>query len=324
MIAFLLLCYLAILFILIKLKIIHLTLWWKLSPVIWTALLFLLLFMPMQWGAPGGTTNNYQYLIEITPNVTGQVIEVPVKPLQPLKKGDVLFKIEPRPFQAAVDKLEANIKLSKANLQRARQLYARKVGPKVDVDKFTAEVDKLTAELDSARYDLESTVIRAPGDGYVAGLSLYPGHRVGKFIVRSYISFVISDQHKVTIGVNQNAMRHIRIGQAAEVTFKLQPGKVFNATVEAIIPITKTGHLLPNGDIPLAPTALDKALPYSVILKLEDILPGDTEFEASIINHGLPGGAYGTGAIYTDSVKGTHIIRKVMLRMTAWMNYILP
>jgi len=38
--------------------------------------------------------------------------------------------------------------------------------------------------------------------------------------------------------------------------------------------------------------------------------------EPETINHGLPGGAYGSGAIYTDSVKGTHIIRKVMLRMT--------
>ncbi|NOR80538.1 MAG: efflux RND transporter periplasmic adaptor subunit [Methyloprofundus sp.] len=324
MIAFLLLCYLAILSVLVKFKVIQLTLWWKLSPLVWTVLLFILLFMPMQWGAPGGVTNNYQYLIEITPNVTGQVTEVPVKPLQPIKKGDVLFKIEPRPFQAAVDKLEANIKLSRINLQRARQLYARKVGPKVDVDKFTAELDKLTAELDAARYDLESTVVRAPGDGYVAGLSLYPGHRVGKFIVRSYISFIISDQHKVTIGINQNAMRHIRIGQAAEVTFKLLPGKVFDATVEAIVPITEAGHLLPDGNIPLAPSALDKPLPYSVILKLEGIMPNDTDFEALGINHGLPGGAYGTGAIYTDSVKATHIIRKVMLRMTAWMNYILP
>ena len=213
---------------------------------------------------------------------------------------------------------------NRINLQRARQLYARKVGPKVDVDKFTAEVDKLTAELDAARYDLESTVVRAPDDGYVTGLSLYPGHRVGKFIVRSYISFVISDKHKVTIGINQNAMRHIRIGQAAEVTFKLQPGRVFSATVEAIVPITETRHLLPDGDIPLAPTALDKPLPYLVILKLEDVMSNDTEFEALTINHGLPVGAYGSGAIYNDSVKESHTIRKVMLRMTAWMNYILP
>ena len=126
------------------------------------------------------------------------------------------------------------------------------------------------------------------------------------------------------IGINQIAMRHIRLGQAAEVTFKLQPGKVFKATVEAIAPITQTGHLTPSGDIPLAPTAHDNPLPFSVILKLEDNLIKGTEFQALDISRELPGGAYGSGAIYTDSVKGTHIIRKVMLRMEAWLNYIIP
>jgi len=36
----------------------------------------------------------------------------------------------------------------------------------------------------------------------------------------------------------------------------------------------------------------------------------------------LPGGAVGTAAIYTESVAGTHVIRKLMMRMEAWMNYI--
>ena len=324
MIAFLALCYIAVLYILVRLKVIQLTLWWKISPLVWIVLLFILLFMPMQWGAPGGTTNTYQYVVEVVPNVSGQVTDVPVKPLQPLKKGDILFKIEPRPFQATVDKLEANIKLSRVNLKRARQLYAKKVGPKVDVDKYTAEVEQLTAALDDAKYDLESTIVRAPGNGYVIGLTLHPGHRVAHLPMRSYMSFVIIDKNRTMIGISQNAMRHVRIGQAAEVTFKLQPGKVFNATVEAIAPITQAGHLSPSGDIPLAPTVHDTPLPYSVILKLEDNMINDTEFEGLDISHEMPGGAYGSGAIYTNSVKATHIIRKVMLRMEAWMNYIMP
>jgi hypothetical protein len=38
----------------------------------------------------------------------------------------------------------------------------------------------------------------------------------------------------------------------------------------------------------------------------------------------VPGGAFGSGAVYTVSSKATHIIRKVMLRMDAWLNYIIP
>ena len=61
--------------------------------------------------------------------------------------------------------------------------------------------------------------------------------------------------------------------------------------------------------------ASDPALPYAVILELDD---------DSIDLLDIPGGAAGTAAIYTDSVAATHVIRKVMIRMEAWMNYITP
>ena len=38
----------------------------------------------------------------------------------------------------------------------------------------------------------------------------------------------------------------------------------------------------------------------------------------------VPGGAVGTGAVYTDAAKATHVIRKVMIRMQAWLNYLIP
>ena len=56
-------------------------------------------------------------------------------------------------------------------------------------------------------------------------------------------------------------------------------------------------------------------MPYGVILRLDETPSG---------LHQLPGGAVGTAAIYTDSVKATHIIRRVMMRLQAWMNYINP
>ena len=58
------------------------------------------------------------------------------KPLQILHKGDVLFKIEPRPFQAKVDQFEASLELVQLNLKRAKKLFAKKVGSAFDVDKL--------------------------------------------------------------------------------------------------------------------------------------------------------------------------------------------
>jgi len=323
MIAFLTLLYVAVLFILVKARVIKLNLWWKLSPLVWLVLLFFVLFLPMQWGAPGGTVNVYQYVVEIVPNVTGRVTEVPVRPLVPVKEGDVLFSIEPRPFQAKVDKLEASLKLSTTNLGRAKELYAKRLGAEVEVDKYAAEVDSLTAQLDDARYDLESTVVRAPGDGYVVGLSLRPGNRVTEMPMRSFMSFVIMDQNRVAIGVNQNTARHVRIGQAAEVTFKILPGKVFASEVEQIVPITPQGQLAPSGNVPMAPTAQNVPQPFAVILRMDEDAFREAGLDVLDISS-VPGGAFGTGAIYTESVQATHIIRKVMLRMDAWMNYLSP
>ncbi len=109
MIVFLTLCYVGILAILVKLKVIKLTLWWKISPAVWFVLLLVVLFIPMLWGAPAGTVTAFQYVVEIVPNVSGEVIEVPAKPLTPMKKGDVLFKIDPRPFQYRIDRLKAGL-----------------------------------------------------------------------------------------------------------------------------------------------------------------------------------------------------------------------
>lgn len=324
MIVFLTLIYVAILFAMLKTGIIKMNLWWKISPLVWMVSLFIVLFLPMQWGAPGGTVNVYQSVIEIVPNVTGQVSEVSVKPLQFLHKGDVLFKIEPRPFQAKVDQFEASLELVQLNLTRAKKLFAKKVGSAFDVDKFTADEKNLLAQLDNAKYDLESTIVRAPGDGYIYGLTLRAGQRIGNMPTRSFMTFVKVEKNQVIIGINQISFRHVQLGQTAEVTFKIKPGKVFSGEVTGIALITPDGQVAPSGSIALAPTAQNIPQPFAVILKLDQDAFKETEIVALNNIKSLPGGAFGTGAIYTESVEATHVIRKIMIRMDAWMNFIMP
>lgn len=322
MIVFLTLCYVAVLAVLVKFRVIRLNLWWKVSPLVWMAVLLAVLFIPMQWGAPTGTVQVYQYVLEVIPEVSGKVVEVPVKPLSPLKEGDVLFRLDPRPFQNQVDSLDAQLKLATINLARAQELLKKKVGPQVDVDRYTAEVNQLAAQLDRAKYDLEETVVRAPGDGFVLGVTLKPGQRVANLPLRSWMSFVNMDLNKVAIGINQNQVRHLRPGMPAEVTFKILPGKVFDARVVTGAPITPAGQLAPSGNVPAAPNSQTLPQPYGIVLELEESFEeaGLTPMDIASI----PGGAVGTGAVYTDSVKPTHIIRKVMVRMQAWLNYLIP
>src|SRR3982751_6072432 len=61
------------------------------------------------------------YVIPINPPVRGLVIEVPIEPNRPIKKGDVLFKVDPVPFQIAVRSGEANVLGLRAKLNLARK-----------------------------------------------------------------------------------------------------------------------------------------------------------------------------------------------------------
>src|SRR5450432_3900463 len=95
------------------------------------------------------------YVIPIVPRVTGQVTEVPVEPNRPIKKGDVLFKIDPVPFEAAVKAAEATLRGLGDQLKNAA---AKKTAltPRIDlankrVDQFTA----LAASGAGKRADLE-------------------------------------------------------------------------------------------------------------------------------------------------------------------------
>jgi hypothetical protein len=86
MIVFLTLIYVAILFLAIKIGLVRLNTFWKISPLLWMALLLLVLFVPMQWGAPAGAVRLYQSVIEIVPSVNGEVTEIMVKPLVPVQR----------------------------------------------------------------------------------------------------------------------------------------------------------------------------------------------------------------------------------------------
>src|SRR5436190_4254419 len=67
-----------------------------------------------------GEVRAQNYVIPIVPRVTGQVIEVPIEPNRPIKKGDVLFKIDPVPFEATMKAAEATLAMNKVKLVTAQ------------------------------------------------------------------------------------------------------------------------------------------------------------------------------------------------------------
>jgi multidrug resistance efflux pump len=169
--------YLVLLFALVRLGIVSFNAFWKASPFIVLLLLNLLLFIPMGWGAPQGSALVVRNAVSIVPSVAGEVTEVPVQANAALKAGDVLFKIDPLPYEAQVAAIEAQLKLSDLRLSQMTQLYERDSGRAFDVQQRQSEVDQLKAQLESAKWNLDKTVVRAPADGYATNVALRKGAR---------------------------------------------------------------------------------------------------------------------------------------------------
>jgi RND family efflux transporter MFP subunit len=304
--------YLALLFGLVWLGVIRFNTFWKVSPIILLIILNLGLFIPMSWGAPQGPVAVVRNSVAIVPNVAGEVVDVPVVANTPLKAGDILFKIDPAPYDAQVKAIEAQLKLSSTRLAQMTQLFERDSGRGFDVEQRQSEVDQLTAQLEGAKWNLEKTVVRAPADGYVTNLALRKGARVGNIPLSPAMAFIDTSDTIIGVEINQIDARYIAPGQEVEVTFKFVPGHVYTGKVESILQAIASGQTAISGTA-VTPKAIEAA-PFIVRVRLDD----------TAFTERLPAGATGTAAIFTDHVKVSHIIRRVLLRQVAILNYINP
>jgi RND family efflux transporter MFP subunit len=244
--------------------------------------------------------------------VAGEVTEVPVAPNVPIKEGDVLFKIDPATYEAAVDATRSQLELQTLRLEQYSTLASRNAGTRFKVEETQARVRKLTAELKAAEWNLKETTIRAPSDGYVTYMALRPGQRVTTFPLQPAMTFIETSRNLVGAQIDQIYIRHVKIGQPVEIAFKARPGKIYNGKVEAIIRVTSEGQAVISGTVPDAQKFF--AEPFFVRIGLDD--------NDAAVN--LPAGTAGTAAIYTQSAGMTHIIRKVMIRMDSLLNYVVP
>jgi len=310
MIVVLLNVYLVILFLLVHFKIVPFNLFWKVSPVIVLLLLLVGLFIPMGWGAPSGAAVVARNSVQVVPSVSGEVIEVSVVANTPLKEGDVLFRIDPTTYQAQVDAIEAQLKFAELRLSQYTQLQRADSGRAFDVQQRESEVDQLKAQLDGAKWNLDKTTVRAPADGYVTNLALRKGARVTA--QSPVMAFIDTSATIFAVAIPQINTRYIETGQPIEITFKALPGAVYTGRVETILQAIATGQTQTSG-LAVAPTDVETA-PFVVRVKLDD----------DAAARRLPAGSTRLAAIFTDHVSISHVIRRVVLRQTAILNYVNP
>jgi multidrug resistance efflux pump len=304
--------YLVLLFLLVHFKIVRFNLFWKVSPFLVVLVTLFGLLVPMGWGAPQGAAVVVRNSVAIVPDVAGEVLDVPVAANTPLKSGDVLFRIDPVPYDAQVKAIEAQLKLSTTRLAQMTQLFERDSGRGFDVEQRQSEVDQLKAQLEGAKWNLDKTTVRAPGDGYVTNVALRKGARVANLPLTPVMAFIDTSDTIIGVEIAQNDARYIRAGQAVEVTFKFIPGHVYSGKVESVLQAIATGQLQTSGNA-ATPKPIQTA-PFVARVVLDD----------AAFARSLPAGSTGEAAIFTEHLKATHVVRKVLLRQTAILNYINP
>ena len=116
--------------------------------------------------------------VEIRPRVSGYIQEVKFQSGQLVKKGDVLFVIDPRWNQAVLDQRQAEYDQAKSEAGRTAVLLKGNAISTEEADARKAHYEEAKAMLDSAKLDLEYTVVRAPIDGRVSRALLTEGNYV--------------------------------------------------------------------------------------------------------------------------------------------------
>jgi multidrug efflux system membrane fusion protein len=125
-----------------------------------------------------GTCAAYE-TVQVQAQVSGVITGRHFQDGSDLKKGDLLFTIDPRPFQAALDQAKAQAELDQVNLKRQEDLRARKVISQQDYDTAVANAQKSQAAAEAAQVNLDWCYIKSPINGRVGLRNVDVGNLVG-------------------------------------------------------------------------------------------------------------------------------------------------
>ncbi|PYJ82353.1 MAG: efflux RND transporter periplasmic adaptor subunit [Verrucomicrobia bacterium] len=203
--------------------------------------------------------------VKISPEVAGEIIELPVADGMGIKKGDLLVKIKPDSYKALLEQQEAAISAAKAtnlqqkatmlkteqDLKRAEDMYAKKTisiqeynnaQAASDVAKNTFEsslheIERAQAGSSQARDQLSKTTVYSPINGTVTILNSKLGERIvatGQFAGTEVMRVADLSRMQAVIDVNENDVPNVKIGDKANVKIDAYGDRKFRGTVAQI------------------------------------------------------------------------------------------
>ncbi len=162
---------------------------------------------------------------ELSFKVSGPLEQLPIDEGQPVSKGDLIAKIQPRDFQTAVNEAKARELEAEQQYRRYKELYAKKQVSKADFDSYRAARDVARAQLEDAQNALKDTSLLAPFDGVIAKRYV---ENFQKVQAKEPIAFLqLIDKLEVLIDVPELTMARFRaVNQVSVVaTFDAVAGK---------------------------------------------------------------------------------------------------
>ncbi len=186
-------------------------------------------------------------VVDVAPQVGGQVIRVHVEQDEEVEEGAILFEIDPTLYAAQVKQLEAGLALARLRLGQLGELTAVDAASRFQLEQTEAEMEQLEAQLVAARFNLENATVRAPARGRIARQQLLPGVQVSP--ARSVMTFIGTDQIVIVALVKQKALQNVSLGDRALVSFPALPGRVFETRVAAFQSAIAEGQLFPGGQL---------------------------------------------------------------------------
>ena len=199
-------------------------------------------------------------VVQITPRVSGPIVNLPIRDNQFVKTGDLLFEIDPRTFQASLDQVSASvqqaesvikeidseIEKNKAEFERQKELLPQRATSQKSVERAEANYEvslekrkgalaslaQAQASLRQAELNLEFTQIKAPVDGYVTNLNL----RLGSNAVANQPALALVDVNSYWVYgfFKETLIAKIRNGDKAIVTLMAYPDSPIEGYVDSL------------------------------------------------------------------------------------------
>jgi multidrug resistance efflux pump len=211
---------------------------------------------------------------------------------------------------AAAESQVAQARASEVQAIASRQQVAERLGAQVG-GQF-AQVAQINAQLESAQWNLDQTTTRSPCDCYVVNLQLRPGGFVAGLPLNPVMSLVEADGQVIAF-YRQNELTRVQPGDEAEFALDTYPGRIIKGQVDSVVWAMGQGQLPPSGSIPMSTLANQPPGQFAVKFNVAD---RDRELF-------LAAGAVGDAAIYTQHLAFLHVIRKVILRVGSYLNYLI-